>query len=241
MPLQRPLPTSQLVLAPMRIGCVLALGLVACGPPQKLTALPNKQISLLVDFNRPPPMSTTPTSLSAFLQYENDADLCPPLSISATIDGVMLTPDPTTSGSAGAECLLGFELSGAAPPAAAQSTLRFSDGSGSASYTLARLFDARSFTTTMASAHAGDAIVLDWSVPSDTLDNAAATFADGATMQRAMPSIAGTTATVKVPALAPGSWMLQIAPLAHAAPGSCDVEICSNAIGSTTTLPLTIE
>jgi hypothetical protein len=225
----------------MRIGCVLALVVVGCGPPQKLTALPNKQISLLVNFNRPPPMSTTPPSLSAFLQYENDADVCPPLSISATLDGVMLTPDATTSGSAGAVCLLGFELSGAPPTAAAQSTLQFSDASGSASYTLARLFDARSFTTTIASAHAGDALVLDWSVASDTLDSAAATFADGATMQTATPSIAGTTATVTVPALAPGSWTLQIAPLAHAAQGSCDVEICSNAIGSTTTLPLTIE
>jgi hypothetical protein len=226
----------------MRIGCVLALVVVGCGPPQKLTALPNKQISLLVNFNRPPPMSTTPPSLSAFLQYENDADVCPPLSISATLDGVMLTPDATTSGSAGAVCLLGFLLSGAPPPVAPHSTLRFSDDSGSASYTLARLLDARGFTTPTTSAHAGDAVVLDWSVASDTLDSATASFANGAaTMQTAMPTVAGTTATVTVPALAPGSWTLQIAPLAHAAQGSCDVEICSNAIGSTTTLPLTIE
>jgi hypothetical protein len=226
----------------MRIGCLLALVVIGCGPPQKLTALPNKQISLLVDFNRPPPMSATPPSLSAFLQYENDAYACAPLSVSAELDGVMLTPDPTTSGSAGAACLLGFLLSGAPPPVAAQSTLRFADASGSASYTLARLLDARSFTTTTtASAHAGDALHLDWSVASDTLDSAAATFANDATMQSATPTIAGTTATVTVPPLAPGSWTLQIAPLAHAAAGSCDVELCSNVIGSNTSLPLTIE
>ena len=225
----------------MRMGCVLALVVVGCGPPQKLTALPNKQISLLVSFNRPPPMSTTPPSLSALLQYENDTGVCPPLSISATLDGVMLTPDPATSGSAGAVCLLGFELSGAPPPAAPQSTLRFADASGSASYTLARLFDARSFTTTTMSAHAGDALALDWSVASDTLDGAAAAFVNDTTKQSATPSIAGTTATVTVPALAPGSWTLQIAPLAHAAQQACDVDICSNAIGSTTTLPLTID
>lgn len=225
----------------MRIGCTLALLAVGCGPPQKLAALPNKQISLLVDFNRPPPMSTTPPSLSAFLQYDSDADVCPPLSISAALDGVMLTPDPTTSGNAGAVCLLGFELSGAAPTAAAQSNLRFTDASGSATYTLTRLFDARSFTPTTTGVHAGDALALDWSVASDTLDSATATFADGATMQTATVSIAGTTATVTVPALAPASWTLQIAPLAHAAQGACDVEICSNAIGSTTTLALTID
>jgi len=226
----------------MRIGCLLALLAVGCGPPQKLTALPNKQISLLVNFNRPPPMSTTPPSVSALLQYENDTGICPPLSIAATLDGVLLTADPATSGNAGAACLLGFELSGAPPPTAPQSTLRFADASGSASYTLARLFDARGFTTTTASAHAGDAVVLAWSVASDAIDGAAASFsADGATLQHATPSIAGTTATVTVPALAPGSWTLQIAPLAHAAQGACDVELCSNAIGSTTTLPLTIE
>ena len=162
-------------------------------------------------------MSMTPPSLSAFLQYENDADVCPPLEISATLDGVLLTPDATTSGNAGPECLLGFVLSGTPPPAAAQSTLRFADASGSATYTLAQLLDARSFTTTSASAQVGSALVLDWSVGSDTLDSASATFVNGATMQRVTPTIAGTTATVTVPALDPGSWMLQIAPLAHAA------------------------
>jgi hypothetical protein len=88
---------------------------------------------------------------------------------------------------------------------------------------------------------AGRPLVLDWSVDSDTLDNAAATFASGATMRSVTPSIDGTTATVTVPALDSGSWMLQIAPLAHAAQSICDVELCSNAIGSTTTLALTIE
>ena len=226
----------------MRIGCLLALVTVACGPPQKLTALPNKQISLLVNFNRPPPLSTTPPSLSAFLQYESEAYGCAPLSIGATVDGVMLTPDATTSGSAGAVCLLGFVLSGAPPPVAPQSTLRFSDASGSASYSLARLFDGRAFTTPTTSAHAGDAVVLDWSVASDTLDSASASFANGAaTMPSAMPTVAGPTATVTVPALAPGSWTLQIAPLAHAAQQRCDVDVCTNAIGATTTLPLTID
>ncbi|HWE27385.1 MAG TPA: hypothetical protein VHB97_05245, partial [Polyangia bacterium] len=135
----------------MRIGCVLALVAVGCGPPQKLSALPNKQISLLVDFTRSPPMSMAPPSLSAFLQYENDSGVCPPLEISATLDGVLLASDPTTSGAAGVVCLLGFELSGAPPPVAPQSTLRFADASGSATYTLTRLLDARSFTTNTAS------------------------------------------------------------------------------------------
>jgi hypothetical protein len=40
--------------------------------------------------------------------------------------------------------------------------------------------------------------------------------------------------------VASGSWMLQIAPLAHAAETSCDVDACSNAIGATTTIALTI-
>jgi hypothetical protein len=225
----------------MRIGCVLAVIAVGCGPPQKLSALPNKQISLLVDFVRPPPMSMTPPSLSALLQYEDDTGVCPPLEISATLDGVMLTPDPTTSGNAGAACLFGFELSGAPPPVAPQSTLRFADASGSATYTLRRLLDARNFTTTTANVQAGSPLVLDWSVDSDTLDSAAATFDSGATMQNVTPSIDGTTATVTVPALDPGSWMLQIAPLAHAAQLTCDVDLCSNAIGSTTTLALTVD
>ena len=225
----------------MRIGCVLAVIAVGCGPPHTLSALPNKQISVLVDYTRPPPMSTTPPSLSAFLQYENDTGVCPPLEITATLDGVTLTPDPTTSGDAGAVCLLGFELSGAPPPVALQSTLRFADASGNATYTLRRLFDARNFTTTTANVQAGSPLVLDWSVASDTLDSAAATFDSGATMQSVTPSIAGTTATVTVPALDPGSWMLQIAPLAHAAQSSCDIELCSNAIESTTTLALTID
>jgi hypothetical protein len=225
----------------MRIGCVLAVVAVGCGPPQKLSALPNKQISLLLDFSRPPPMSLTPPGVSAFLQYENDAGVCPPLEIGATLDGVMLTPDPTTSGNAGGACLLGFQLSGTPPPDAPQSTLRFADASGSATYTLKRLLDARSFTTTTANVRAGSPLVLDWSVASDTLDSAAVTFASGATKQSVTPSIDGTTATVTVPTLAPGSWMLQIAPLAHAAALTCDVELCSNAIGSTTTLALTVD
>lgn len=173
------------------------------------------------------------------LQYENDSGVCPPLEISATLDGVMLTPDPTTSGNAGSACLLGFELSGAPPPDAPQSALRFADASGSATYTLRRLLDARNFTTTTENVQAGSPLVLAWSVDSDTLDSAAATFDSGATMQSVTPSIDGTTATV--PALDPGSWMLQIAPLAHAAQLTCDVELCSNAIGSATTLTLTVD
>ncbi len=225
----------------MRLGgVVLALVAVGCGPPTKLTALPNKQISLLLDFNRPPPSSMTPPSVSAFLQYEDDTDVCPALSIGAALDGVMLTPDATTSGNAGGVCLIGFVLSGDPPPDAPQSTLRFADKSGSASYTLTRLLEPRSFSTTATSASAGDTLTLAWSVASDTLDNAAATFVSDTTMLMATPTIDGTTATVTVPTLDPGSWMLQIAPLAHAAQVTCDVDTCSNAIGSTTTLPLTI-
>ncbi|HEY2743833.1 MAG TPA: hypothetical protein VGL86_04395 [Polyangia bacterium] len=225
----------------MRIGgVVLALVAVGCGPPSKLTALPNKQISLILDFNRPPPSSSTPPSVSAFLQYANDADVCPALSIAAALDDTMLTPDPTTSGSAGAVCLLGFVLSGMPPPDAPQSTLRFADVSGSVAYTLTRLLDPRGFATTATSVNAGDKVTLDWSVATDTLDTASATFVSGTTMQTATPTIAGTTATLTVPSLRSGSWMLQIAPLAHAAQVSCDVDTCSNAIGSTTTLPLTI-
>ena len=142
----------------MKAGAALALLVaVGCGPPTKLTALPNKQISLLVDFDRAPPDATAPPSVSAFLQYEDDLG-CAALSIGAAIDGVALTADATTSGNAGGVCLVGYVLSGAAPPAAPQSTLTFSDKSGSARYVTANLFDARGVTAAATSASAGDKI-----------------------------------------------------------------------------------
>jgi hypothetical protein len=202
--------------------------LAGCGasPPRDLAALPNKQLSLIVNFNPP---ATTPPLLPpvvlAFLQFDQLTVDCPMLDLTATLDGAMLSPSANLTGSSGNSCLVAFGLAPALPPAGTQSTLRIADDRGGvASYTTARLLDARAMTTTVVAGsvvHAGDVLTFTWPVDTDQIASVGATFVSGADQQEATTAFAGTTVSVTVPSLAPGSWTVHVDLTANPASTAC--------------------
>lgn len=214
----------------MRSAWWLGLLCAGCGaaPPTTLAALANRQLSVVADFDPPAPQ---PPAIAAFLTFDGAAP-CPPLAISAALDGVALTPAPAGTGFTGNSCQLAWVLTAAPPPAMAQSTLQFSDASGAASLSAAHLLDRRALTTTLAdgsTVRAGDAVSFTWPTASDQISAASGNFVSGATKTPFTAQVTGTNARVTVPALASGPWTLGISAIALAAVAACTGAATCNA------------
>jgi hypothetical protein len=133
-------------------------------------------------------------------------------SITATLDDVSLADSPNATGSVGDGCQAGFFLTATPPAPGAQSIVRFRDGTGEASLTAARLLEARSLSGLADGdvVHAGDQLTLEWSTDSDQITTLEAIFFAGAVQQMGVAEAVGTTLHVTVPALANGTWSLQL-------------------------------
>lgn len=233
----------------MRSCGLLILALAGCraSPPNDLAAVPNKQVSFILDFN--PPVATPPIpapALVAFFQFDQYTVDCPAFDVTASLDDAMLTPSTSLTGSSGNACILAFALEPAPASDAAQSTLRFVDTRGnSAAYTSARLLEPRAIGTNVAAGsvvHAGDTLSFGWPVASDIINSVGGAFLSGTTQQPATASFAGTTAAVIVPALTPGSWTLRVDVIATPALVACTgAQGCAGMVRANTRIDLTVQ
>ena len=226
----------------MRSPWWLGLACAACGaaPPSTLQALAHRQLIVIADFDPPAPQ---PPAIAAFLTYDGVSP-CPALAVAAELDGVPLAPAPAGTGFTGNNCQLAFVLTAAPPPAAAQSTLRFSDASGAAALTAAHLLDRRALTSALAggsTVHAGDTVPFTWPTAGDQITAAGGSFLQGTTKTPFTAQVNGTDVRVSVPSLASGAWTIGVSAVAQAAVAACPAgATCSAQVAGRGALDVTI-
>jgi len=201
---------------------LLWLLLAGCtNSPHSLAFLANRQLLLIADFDPPSPQ---PPAIAAFLQFDLPSGSCPTLSISADLDGVLFADAPNGTGRTASGCQLAYYLTTSPPPAADESTLRFSDASGVAFLSGTRILERRALAASVPNAatiHAGDVIDFVWSTETDTVTSVGGAFISGSTKQDVSADVTGTTAHVVVPPLGAGDWQLSMSALADAAITNC--------------------
>ena len=225
---------------------LLALLLIlvcACGPsdPETLDEADVVRLSLVADFDE---QFANSFGLLAGLTYRHEGEECPTFDLSADVDGIALASSSHGTEEVEKGCKIGFLLDEAPPPAAAESTIRFHDGTDEASFTVARLLDPRFPIPSMPEGtmlSPGERVEFTWPVDTDVIDHVDAWFARG-TETEAEAALAGDQLTVFVPSLAPGDWTLSVLGVAHGSVVGCEgAEECSALIFGATSLPVTIE
>ncbi len=222
----------------------LAIGLIACGSdePESLRELDITRMSTTVDFDAAMPDQP---QLVASLAYRLDAEACPELDVAADLDGVALTASPGGTGKANGGCHLGFVLDADVGPAGSESTIRFHDASGEASFAVTSLLQSRVLMPSVPQGsvvHAGDGITFPWPVDSDSIEHIEGAFVAGAEETPLEPSFVDRELRVMVPSLAPGPWTLSVGVLAHGSVARCDADAeCKATVLGEGVLSMTIE
>jgi hypothetical protein len=222
------------------LGCLVLLMGGACGEPSELEDVDVDKLAVFADFD---PELSNPRAIAS-LSYEYDGEDCPDLSITAHVDDVAFLESPNGTGRVSEGCQVGFFIA-ELPPAAAESTIRFSDGVTEASFAVAHLLEPRSLAPSIAEGavlSAGDRIDFTWSVDTDEIAALDAFFVRGEEATQVEPELVDHQATVTVPSLPPGDWTLSLGVIARAAVIRCvGAPECEASVSGNGVLHITIQ